>query len=746
MHQKQFTFFKMFFISLVFCIPYRYIWADIAQSDMSTSSIAYGAGVTYQTLGTGLSGTITSVDIARTIDARYYNEFVTPILEECSSSDYSDCVSVASSTEQSGVSLSISSGIASYETNHHTLNHCKYYRLVLNFHSVSWGMGQLWFLGTTTDVYTQGSYQNNNDVLADIYFVLQGVERLDRSANTRDNICVDPVIIVPGLLGSFEKNGVLLVDPILHAYDDLIETFKLNGYVASSTLFTFPYNWRNSNVDTALLLKQKIDEVKSICNCSKVDIVAHSMGGLVTRQYVQSDNYEYDVDQVVFLATPHLGSPKAYLAWEGGTLTLGPEDMITSRILSQEGKHGGFNNAFDYIRNRPINSLQELLPVYDYKKLVTVDDLNVVDEIYPYNYPENIFIKNLDIHKNRLSRVRYVNLISSSSPTVGSISVRPFSSSTDSLWNHGEPLNLLRGSALGLVDGDGTVPMASASALGNNTYVKSSHTGIVRDVNADVFKILSDRVPTTVSMDLSHVDKSFLFFLMFSPAHMTIVSPDGKRAGYGSAGEINEIPGAFYSGSDTENEFMIIPNPVSGEYKIETLGTGDGEYTVAVSNVSHDVVTDTQYTGITHIGDASKLVLDINETSPLPYLALAPEPTVSENVNNQTPMSRGGGRKSVGVNSPITSNGPITINPNTVMITLPVSVDKFISNLSNFSGLSVDKSIKRMVQKTEPVEDLRSMQVGSVINAFSESSAKIRFFDKIKYSLKKLFTNFKNNN
>ena len=77
------------------------------------------------------------------------------------------------------------------------------------------------------------------------------------------------------------------MDPILHAYDDLVATLAANGYStssASTTLFTFPYDWKNSNVDTAKLLKDKIARgEKNLRLLDKVNLVAHSMGGLVAQ-------------------------------------------------------------------------------------------------------------------------------------------------------------------------------------------------------------------------------------------------------------------------------------------------------------------------------------------------------------------------------------------------------------------------------------------------------------------------------
>jgi hypothetical protein len=124
----------------------------------------------------------------------------------------------------------------------------------------------------------------------------------------------DPVIVVPGIMGSFakEEGGELRLDPMLHTYDDLVEALLKNGgYTRGVNLFTFPYDWEKSNKISAEKLKQKIQQIKNQTAMPKVDLVAHSMGGLVARHYIQSENYLEDVDQVITMGTPHLGSPEA---------------------------------------------------------------------------------------------------------------------------------------------------------------------------------------------------------------------------------------------------------------------------------------------------------------------------------------------------------------------------------------------------------------------------------------------------
>jgi pimeloyl-ACP methyl ester carboxylesterase len=56
-------------------------------------------------------------------------------------------------------------------------------------------------------------------------------------------------------------------------------------------------------------------------DASRVDIVAHSMGGLVTRQYIQSAEYADDVNKLAMLGTPNHGSHMSYRLYYRGFLT-----------------------------------------------------------------------------------------------------------------------------------------------------------------------------------------------------------------------------------------------------------------------------------------------------------------------------------------------------------------------------------------------------------------------------------------
>jgi len=135
------------------------------------------------------------------------------------------------------------------------------------------------------------------------------------------------------------------------AYAQMLATLGSGGYVDQQlgeagvidygtdhyTCFQFPYDWRRSSVENAALLDQFIREKKRVVEAEnlkrfgtrgevKFDIVAHSMGGLLTRYFLRYGSQPLPhngglprltwegarhVDKVVLVATPNAGSSLA---------------------------------------------------------------------------------------------------------------------------------------------------------------------------------------------------------------------------------------------------------------------------------------------------------------------------------------------------------------------------------------------------------------------------------------------------
>ncbi|MEI7750045.1 MAG: hypothetical protein WCJ25_03500 [Candidatus Moraniibacteriota bacterium] len=409
----------------------------------------------------------------------------------------------------------------------------------------------------------------------------------------------DPVIIIPGILGSWKKGGLWQIDPILHSYDNLYQEFVDQGYIPGKNLFTFPYEWRDSNVNNAGLLRDKIAEVKATADWPKVDIVAHSMGGLLAREYIESDAYADDVDQLVTLGTPQEGAPEAYLKWEGDAYLPTLSDMFIQRVISQESQEAEYGDRFDYIHDRPVASLQELLPTYAY--LQDSKDGSMLS--YPAGHPENIFLSSLNdpVRKEKLLSVEFDKIYGQAGNSKGTITgYDVIVSNIGKKWTHGYPLGFeipfLTDQGLIKGKGDGTVPLVSAKSedirADETIEVNSDHQSIPTNAQRDVLEILTGQRPDTAENKAPK--KELLLAFVHSPVDVQIISPNGRRVGkdFVTGKTLEEIPDAFYSGSDIANEFIAIPDPEDGDYQVRTVGTGNGTYQVELVRLSEPAGSD----------------------------------------------------------------------------------------------------------------------------------------------------------
>lgn len=133
----------------------------------------------------------------------------------------------------------------------------------------------------------------------------------------------------------------------------------------------FDYDWRFSNKENAVKLRDKITGL--ISAGEKVDIVAHSMGGLIARIYIQELGGANHTHALITMGTPHRGSALMFQRlkegldnWPDGLS--GGLGLIRSTILS-------------------FRSMYEMLPAYSEccflsrrdGSRVVLQDLNVYD-------------------------------------------------------------------------------------------------------------------------------------------------------------------------------------------------------------------------------------------------------------------------------------------------------------------------------------------------------------------------------
>lgn len=151
-----------------------------------------------------------------------------------------------------------------------------------------------------------------------------------------------PIVFVPGLFGSMSNQiipgtGNWNFGFARTAYEPFIRQLEQMGYRRGEQLFIAFYDWRQPIAYCAeQYLIPTIEWAKQITGASEVNLICHSMGGLVSRAYVQSDNYLGDVDQLLMLATPNAGSPVSYCYWAGGKLprTVSPKKNVVELYMN----------------------------------------------------------------------------------------------------------------------------------------------------------------------------------------------------------------------------------------------------------------------------------------------------------------------------------------------------------------------------------------------------------------------------
>jgi len=103
------------------------------------------------------------------------------------------------------------------------------------------------------------------------------------------------------------------------AFDEM-KTHLFNSLWVPQVLYSYDYRFSNSfhyhqnkHVGMSALRKVLSQAVSNDFSTSRVNVVGHSMGGILTRLFIQSDDYQNDIARFVTLNTPHAGSQVANL-------------------------------------------------------------------------------------------------------------------------------------------------------------------------------------------------------------------------------------------------------------------------------------------------------------------------------------------------------------------------------------------------------------------------------------------------
>src|SRR3989344_656292 len=193
------------------------------------------------------------------------------------------------------------------------------------------------------------------------------------------------IIIIPGLLASWNKEAMLHNQqvgvndwnllPFVKEYDGIIRSLENLNYAEKDDFYIFAYDWRKDLIQITDSLQLYLSE--NNLNGSELDMVGHSLGGLIARIYRQRfppDN----INKIITSGSPHQGAAYVYKLVEAGDLdrdnTLA---WLMQKLLLMINKNKSMSDK------KTINSVfpitKDLLPIYNFLFDNLGNEVNIQD-------------------------------------------------------------------------------------------------------------------------------------------------------------------------------------------------------------------------------------------------------------------------------------------------------------------------------------------------------------------------------
>ena len=398
-------------------------------------------------------------------------------------------------------------------------------------------------------------------------------------------------------------------------YQPLIDYLETQGYQLNENLFLFGYDWRRDVQETAGDLDALIDQVRG---SGKVNIVAHSMGGLVSRNYILAPTRAAKVEHLVVLGTPFLGAPSSFKA-----LYLGDDFGINQR--AHDNGVPSILRLLDPQRVRAIAQnwpgIYELLPSQRFFQFypqgylledrdITGDGLasGALDYQHTFDFLNATFNPNLmnravtfhspamDGFTSATGEVQVSLFVGVGKPTPGQFR----------LWSETRFFDRLEIEHVSLTrwNGDGTVVQhaadlrdADTNLLGPATvyYVNEGHMGLTSNphVLRQILSVFAG-VTNPLNPNLSFSPDSWAlagdWVEVNSPVELNVYDGLGNHLGP-LGGDIEyAIPGADYVAIGHDQSVFL---PAGSPYRIALTGTGAGDFDLRLRKVTQNSVQTT---------------------------------------------------------------------------------------------------------------------------------------------------------
>ena len=381
-------------------------------------------------------------------------------------------------------------------------------------------------------------------------------------------------------------------------------------YVLDQNLFYFSYDWRLNLDSSKDLLNTKIEEIKSQTGASKVNIIAHSMGGLLTKDYINTYG-KNSIDKLIFIGTPHLGAPKAgkvILVGENFSIPWLEEERFKELARNSPALHEILPNQkyFDsfsgYIQKSGTDSLFNYSETKDF--LISQNSSSLI-----MGLAEDFWSKNLE--NTDFSGIDVYNFAGCSSSTQAGYRLK---SDNISIGN------------IGYTSGDKTVPLVSSNYINipddNKFYLKkATHAEMPsqEDIRAGILSILDNNdiaISGNLKTDSTECNFSGKTLIWHSPVGVHIYDSQDRHTGpIENEGIEYGVPGVDYEiiGHD---KFIFLPIDTGETYNIIAEGLATGSFDLLISQNNNGTIESTTVFNDVPIGESGDVNFNVSNSSP----------------------------------------------------------------------------------------------------------------------------------
>jgi len=361
----------------------------------------------------------------------------------------------------------------------------------------------------------------------------------------------------------------------IDGYSGLVEFIRSKfEVVTGENFFEFPYDWRLDNRISAQRLfsvtKEWLEKSRNRYPEARLILIAHSMGGLVARYFLESLGGWRDTKMLITLGTPHRGSVKALdFLVNGLRKKLGPVTLV---------------DLTKFIRSCP--SVYQLLPIYPCVG-ETEEDLEHINEMEEIGELDMDCARaGIEFHREieraveansknavyQSSRYKLLPMVGTYQPTFLSALLTP-----DGI----KPIETYKGQTI--LGGDGTVPRLSATPIELSkakveTFVACPHAGLQNfdPVRVQVRSALGD-------VDISEIKDSGVEAISLKMADgFSSGEPFQALARCGAAIDpLQAVLVNVETGAEVECEFEMIPD-TEGWQKLELSPLAAGTYRIRI--------------------------------------------------------------------------------------------------------------------------------------------------------------------